>query len=742
MRRKWSLHWETGPSATKDGTPEKRVPAVVPGAVQLDWARAHGYGEHTYADHWKDYMWMEDSFWSYTAVLEFQGLKADERLFFVSMGIDYAFEIRLQGKLIHQQEGMFTPVELDLSACGAVQGDLLEVLLYPAPKREGASIGREQADHCCKPAVSYGWDWHPRLIPLGIWDETYLEVRTDYHIKSSEVTYLLNEQRNLAQVQLHVELPEQLAGTLLWKITDPNHQTVSAQYHSVEGGAFHYTASIANPQLWWPNGQGEPLLYESHVELQSRDGRLQDTSEFRIGFRTVRLVMHPHAWDEPSDFPKGPSTPPITLQVNGRSIFCKGSNWVHPDIFPGRMDDGIYEPLIRRAKEANMNLLRVWGGGIVNKRSFFERCDEMGIMVWQEFPLACNNYPDSPEYLKVLDQESRSIIRRIRSHTSLAIWCGGNELFNAWSGMTEQSLALRLLNRNCYDLDPGRPFLATSPVMGMAHGNYTFRYQDGRELYQVMPKAKATAYTEFGCPGPANAELLRSFLPEEEWFPPRKGTCWETHHGLGAWLADTWLCMGLLEDYWGPIPSLEELVEKGQWVQSEGYKCIFEEARRQKPVCSMALNWCYNEAWPAAANNSLICWPNEPKPSYYAVAASCRPILASARISKFVWNEGDYFDPELWLLNDLPSIVEGGRVEAFLKADNEELFLLSWDFPALQANENLAGPIIRYRLPKLNGDRMTLQLRAAGHEEWNSSYTLIYRASGPKTAAKHHLLNM
>jgi beta-mannosidase len=406
------------------------------------------------------------------------------------------------------------------------------------------------------------------------------------------------------------------------------------------------------------------------------------------------------------------------------------------------MGEDMYGPLLRLAKEAHMNLLRVWGGGIVNKRSFFELCDRLGIMVWQEFPLACNNYPDDPAYLKVLDQESRSIIRRIRAHASLAIWCGGNELFNAWSGMTEQSLAIRLLNRNCYELDPERPFLPTSPIMGMGHGHYVFRDQEGREVYQTMPKAKATAYTEFGCPGPANAERLLAFLPEEERFPPRKGTAWESHHGLGAWQEGHWLCLNLLEDYWGPAASLEDLVEKGQWLQSEGYKCIFEEARRQKPVCSMALNWCYNEAWPAAANNSLLCWPHDPKPSYYAVAASCRPVLASARISRFVWKEGDVFDPELWLLNDSPHPVEGGRVEAYLTTNSGELFLLGWDYPALQANVNLAGPIIRFRLPRLDGDRITLELRAVGHEERSSGYTLIYRAEGQVTAPKPRMLNV
>ena len=183
-----------------------------------------------------------------------------------------------------------------------------------------------------------------------------------------------------------------------------------------------------------------------------------------------------------------------------------------------------------------MNLIRCWGGAVVPPEAFHDACDELGLMVWQDFPLGCNRYEGTPEYLAVLDQESRSIIRRLRTHPSLAVWCGGNELFNAWSGMTDQDLAIRLLNRNCYDLDPERPFLPTAPVAGMAHGHYVFRDRRGDEVFQIIARASATAYTEFGCPAPADAEVLRETLPEEELFPPRPGTSWETPprlRGLG-----------------------------------------------------------------------------------------------------------------------------------------------------------------------------------------------------------------
>ncbi|HZG75028.1 MAG TPA: glycoside hydrolase family 2 TIM barrel-domain containing protein, partial [Paenibacillus sp.] len=448
-------------------------------------------------------------------------------------------------------------------------------------------------------------------------------------------------------------------------------------------------------------------------------------------------------WQEPIGFPKSRSHPPITLEVNGRKVFCKGSNWVQPDLFPGRVTAEDYRKQLQMAKNANMNMLRAWGGSFIDKEAFFELCDELGIMIWQEFPLACNLYPDTPEYLAVLDQESRSIIKRLRTHPSVVLWCGGNELFNSWSGMTDQSLPLRLLNANCYALDPHTPFLMTSPVEGMGHGNYVFRYPNGEDVMQAMIRSRHTAYTEFGVPAPASVEQLKRIIPGDELFPPKPGSSWESHHAFNAWVGETWLMPSLIEDYFGPSETLEQLVERGQLLQSEGYKAIYEEARRQKPRCSMALNWCYNEPWPTAANNSLLMWPAEPKPAYFAVQASCRPILASARIPTFVWKEGDWFEPELWLLNDSPNGIPSGRVEAYLTiADGERLFLLAWDFEDVAPNENRRGPTARFRMPETANERMKLELVVVDRPDWNSNYTLLAKGEGLAQQPARRVLNM
>ena len=381
------------------------------------------------------------------------------------------------------------------------------------------------------------------------------------------------------------------------------------------------------------------------------------------------------------------------------------------------------------AKGAHFNLLRCWGGAIVNPEPFFDQCDQMGLLVWQEFPLACNLYPDDPAYLRILDQESRSILRRLRQHPCVGIWCAGNELFNFWSGMTDQSLPIRLLNRNCYDLDPSTPFLATAPLDGMAHGDYRFRNGKGQEVFEIFQKSGNTAYSEFGCGMISPADYLRTFIPEKRRiWPPRAGASWRpttpSTHGRRTVLS-TWLIPSTIEHYFGPSADLDTMAARGSWLQCVGYQAIFEEARRQKPACSMALNWCFNEPWPVAAGNSLLNWPARPKPAYDAVRLACRPVLASARFAKFQWRAGETFAAEIWMLNDSPGELQAGEVQlAVLVAGVTTKILLDWKFPRVAAGLNFAGPTIQAVLPLSASGEFKLVLSVSVNEEWSTSYRL------------------
>ncbi len=729
LAMKRTLTWIVGPTDDPHRIPSEFVPATVPGAVQLDWARAHGWPQTEYDPDLSKYAWMEDAFWLYRAALEWVP-PADQRLFFVCRGVDYRCEVRLDGRALYAQEGMFTPIELDITDLARI-GAMLEVLVFPAPKSHTAPADRTQANQSCKPAVAYGWDFHPRLIPLGIWDDAYLEARPATHIRAAELTYVLSDDLSRADLALDVVLSRMpdAGARLRWQIVAPSGEVAHEQLATPDATTIRLRHEAHRPALWWPHDHGEQPLYTSLIELQAANGEAIDRRQERFGFRRIRLVTHPTQWQEiaPYGFPKGRHTSPITLEVNGRRIFARGANWVTPSLFPGALTEAHYREQLALVKAAHMNIVRCWGGANVQKEAFFDLCDELGIMVWQEFPLACNRYEGTPAYLRVLDQESRAIIRRVRRHPSLALWCGGNELFNDWSRMTDQDLALRLLDRNCYDLDPHTPFLMTSPAMGMAHGGYFFRNPQGAEVYQYFAESRATAYTEFGVPAPADVELLRQIIPAEELWPPRPGTQWETRHAFRAWMPDSWLDLPTLEDYFGPIADLESLVACAQWLQSEGLKAIYEEARRQKPICAMALCWVLNEPWPTAANNSLISWPTRPKPALRAVAEACRPVLASARIPKFGWRAGENFSVQLFMLNDSPEPLTPGHVDVWLEIEAGGLMMGEWRFEGGAANENIAGPTLEVVLPAMQTARFTLRLDVAGRPEWSSRYELLFR---------------
>ncbi|WEK36029.1 MAG: glycoside hydrolase family 2 TIM barrel-domain containing protein [Candidatus Pseudobacter hemicellulosilyticus] len=728
------LNWEIGYHQQATDKPAKWLPATVPGAVQLDVMKAEHYKQpYWYGDNVLQFDWMEDWYFTYRTSFAKPALGADQRLFFHSKGIDYHFTILLNGQQIHEQEGMFTYVDLDLTDRLQAQNELL-IILRPVPKIEEAKVWvkgtetyRQNARESAKPAVSYGWDWHPRLVTRGIWDETFLAVRNKAHLTAAPVTYTLNEERNAASLQLDLE-GRSLAGTTYrWLIKDDKGKLLVQQTGPLSADQAIVKAQLDKPRLWWPNGYGDPVLYTSELELLGPDKKLLDKRRQQIGFRTIKLIMNEGAWDEPADFPVTRNVSPASFEVNGQRIFAKGTNWVHPEIFVGLITPALYEKQVRLAKDANMNILRVWGGGITNKESFFDYCDQYGLLVWQEFPLACNNYTDKQSYLDVLEREARSIISRVKTHPCLAVWSGGNELFNSWSRMTDQSLALRLLNSLCYQLDQHTPFIFTSPQYGMGHGYYVFAdLEKKEELYQWMSRATKTSYTEYGVPGAASVDMLKSFIPANELFPPKANTAWELHHGLGAWGDHRWLDMQVLEHYFGKIQSLEELVKYSQLTQSEGLQFIYEEARRQKPYCSMALNWCFQEPWPAAANNSLISWPNEVKPAYYSVAKACRPVLASARAPKFSWATGEAFTADVFLLNDTYQALPAADIMVTINFDGKEQTILEWDCPGTRPFENGVGPTARVTIPELKTQFFTVKVAVKGKPEYNSEYTFLH----------------
>ena len=314
--------WQLARLSSADATPASTdwIPATVAGAVQSDWARAHHLPDLHFGQNVRAYDGLEDFFWLYRTTVPAEKLAAGERLLLSGGGLDYHAEFRIAGHLVLTHTGLCTPFELDLT--DTAPGTPLEILIHPAPKRQAFPADRSQAAHVTKPPVSYGWDWHPRLITLGLCEDICFSVRPATHLRHVDFNYTLADDFSSAHITVTVETNAPSAFT--WRLRDPDGRIALE--------AATPSATLLEPRLWWTHDHGEPALYTLEVTL---DAPGADTHVRLVGFRRVRLVMHPGGWEHPAGFPKSRSHPPVTLERNGRRLFARGTNWVAPEIFTG-----------------------------------------------------------------------------------------------------------------------------------------------------------------------------------------------------------------------------------------------------------------------------------------------------------------------------------------------------------------------------------------------------------------------
>lgn len=716
----YNLDWTLGYSSSFAQAPSETFPAKVPGAAQLDYAAYKGWEPYYYGTNYKDYALLEDVYWHYSSPLHFT-LSPGQSASVLLKGIDYQYTILVNEDILCSGEGMFSPVQVDVTKY-ADTDSVLKVILFPSPKAD-ASNTRSQARMSCKSAACYGWDWHPRLLTAGLWDEVTLNIQEHYAIRDMEVSYRLNAALDCCDIRALLSLTEDC----------PVRLTLSLEDRPVAEKTFDsprdtYLLSLENPRLWNPSGYGSQPLYTITASTLTPDGDVCEQTSRRIGFCRSKLVMNEGSWDLPDAFPKSRSDAPATFEINGQRIFAKGSNWVNAQIFPGEMTEEHYNELLTLVKDAHMNTLRIWGGGFINKESFYDLCDEKGIMVWQEFPLACNEYPDDEHYLSVLEKEASCIVRRLRTHPCLVLWCGGNELFNNWSKMTDQHHALRLLDSICYREDPDTPFIMTSPLNGMAHGHYmNYDEETGQEFITLLTRSQNTAYTEFGCPAVSEVEQIKSFMSETDYqdYGPHNET-WVGHHGFFAWRQNCWVRIPEVEYFYGNYTDKEDLFRKTEFLQCMSYRSCFEEMRKQWPHCSMALNWCLNEPWPTIGNNSLTSWPAKARPAYYAVKSALRPTLASLRVDHHLWHDKDTFFAEVWMLHDsLAQLPAGSITVSYHVGDAPATEWGRVRYPSLPPQTNFKIGILTFVIPEGFEGELHVSLQVEGHEEMSSKYTYL-----------------
>ncbi|HAH86644.1 MAG TPA: hypothetical protein DCL60_04665, partial [Armatimonadetes bacterium] len=617
----------------------------------------------------KEVAWVAECDWAYQRKFHLpQDFNTDAPAELIFHGLDTYAEIMLNGHSLGKSENMFIPWRRRVEEYLKPGHNLLEVH-FASPMKKTSEIaaneglpfqnggGIPERGYARKALYSFGWDWGPRLATSGIWKD--VELVFPYKAALSDVRFTSKVEGNIAYINVDASVTGYTPGCYTVRYMLSGHgYTETMQKEIIDPTESTFTAStefaIDNPKLWWPAGYGDPSLYNLHVELL--DGEtLLDTKDMHVGIRTVELIQEPDEIGESFYF-----------RINGVPVFAKGANWIPADSFLPRVDAPKYQKLIDMAKEANMNMLRVWGGGIYEDDAFYNACDERGIMVWQDFMFACYEVPESEWFHKLVEEEARENIIRLRNHPSLMLWCGNNEndwgFCAHWWGQDKdvyygKTIYTQILPKICAELDPDRPYQQSSPYGGehpncQTHGDrHSWDVYSGWQDYPEYRKDHGRFLSEFGFQALPTMPTIRTFAEEKDLSP--KSEVIRLHNKMveGPERFEKYLAA-----HFAPHNSFEEYVEQTQINQGEALRCGIEHWRSHKPDTSGALIWQLNDCWPVSSW-ALVDYENRRKASFYFVKRAFAPVMLS------IWPGEE--EIEVSLVNDTLNPV-GGTVEICL----------------------------------------------------------------------------
>jgi beta-mannosidase len=436
----WTLKAVGDLSEVPEALRGKTIPANVPGCVHTALLAAELIDDPSIDRNELKVQWIGRTDWQYSAKITADAaLLAHERVDLVCEGLDTIARVELNGALVFESASMHLPQRTDVkkhlrSGTNELAITFASALKYAETmeKKHGAlpHVEKHPFNFIRKMACNFGWDWGPTLVTAGVWRGIRLEcfdLTNELRIKHVRPHVVeANETRAIIDVYVDLDLTQvgerrnnfsvnaNLEGPDGTKVYD------SKPLSGVKGDTVKLRLIVDRPQLWWPRGHGKQPRYWMQIEATQTGSDLFNPQwEGFIGLRTVKLNTN-----------KDEIGSKFQIEVNGKPIFCKGANWIPDDCFPHRVDEARYRKRIQQAADANMNMLRIWGGGIFETDTFYSICDEIGIMVWQDFLFACAAYPEEEPYKSLVEAEARHHVARLSSHPSLVLWNGCNE--NVW----------------------------------------------------------------------------------------------------------------------------------------------------------------------------------------------------------------------------------------------------------------------------------------------------------------------
>jgi beta-mannosidase len=685
---------ELNPRGNSEASDLPWMPAEVPGHVHLDLMR-NGVIEDPFnrmAE--RACAWVDETDWVYETSFQLEEAPAHAYLRF--KGLDTIAEITLNGEELARTDNMFVPHEFPVGGKLRAGENTLRIVFRSALRigRERQKVWADAGNETMAPhwfvwgprsfvrkaQYMYGWDWGPELVSCGIWQSVELitvpvarlldwkhsveftEDNKAILTIDAEVERAPGKEEAPVTLTLgmpHCEVPVSFGiGGSSYNRLPSGCESITVDVPSGSGTrTVQFTVTIDNPERWNPLQLGKPSRYYMFLSLDSEGIRLEEIKEARIGLRTIELIREA----DPDGQGEG-----FKFRVNGNDIFSKGANWIPDDSFVSR--GGIKgvrrrtQSLVTAARIAHMNMLRVWGGGLYESETFYDQCDKLGILVWQDFPYGCAYYPDTGEYAEAARNEAAAAIKRIRKHACLALWCGNNENDMMANSHWERpgSEAPRYLGEKLYHEilpavlaaeDPATPYWPSSPYGGddpnsQTHGDrHDWDVWHGVGDWTHYPEDDSRFVSEFGFASSCGLNAWESCLAESDKSPRSPVVRWHDKTRKGY---ETYLGYSALHF---PEPqTLEDLVYYTQLNQAEALKCGVEHWRRRKGRCWGTLYWQLNDCWPVQSW-AVIDSKLEPKAAYYATKRFYAPVLLS------LVREGD--EVHAHLTNDLLEHIQG-----------------------------------------------------------------------------------
>ena len=611
-------------------------PATVPGVVHTDLLQNKIIEDPFFRLNERGLQWIDKEDWVYETCFTLAAdMMRKENMELVFEGLDTYADVYLNDECILKADNMFRRWSIPVRQYIREENNILKVYFhspvkidvpkwdalpyqYPASNDQsenGGLFNKKISIFARKAGYHYGWDWGPRLVTSGIWRPVYIRAWSDLRINDVFI-----EQKEVGAgrtvIAGHVELDadKDMDGVLVTITDEATGRVLGERQADLKRGTNRVTVDFVlhKPKLWWSNGLGEPFLYRFRTDIIA-GGELLDSKTERVGIRSLKVVHQPD---------KDGHT--FYIELNGRPVFAKGANYIPSDNFLPRVTPANYKKTILDAAGVNMNMLRVWGGGIYENDVFYDLCDEYGIMIWQDFMFACSMYPAEDALLDNIRQEAVDNVKRLRNHACIALWCGNNECQDAWLGWgwkreierqnKEYADKIWAQYRQQYHVTlpgvvreyapgtfywPSSPFAFEGEMSGTTDGDrHYWSVWHGKAPISDYDSEKSRFFSEYGFQSFPEFESVKRYAPYPEDWDIRSEVMMS--HQRGGDHANGLIETYLLNEYKKPR-DFRAFLYMNHVLQGDAIKTAIESHRRQMPYNMGTLFWQHNDCWPVAS---------------------------------------------------------------------------------------------------------------------------------------------